>query len=109
MTPDSFFDLHPDDVAWGHAIAHDRDGLPLHYVRQGQGKPDSSVLLLHGWPGFWYDWRRVIPQVAQFSSVIAVDLRGFGSSAKPDWSPDSAYSPEAHASNVLTLLHKLQI
>jgi pimeloyl-ACP methyl ester carboxylesterase len=109
MIPDTFFDLHPDDAAWGHAFAHDRDGLPLHYVRQGQAKPDVAVLLLHGWPGFWYDWRRVIPQVAQFSSVIAADLRGFGSSAKPDWPPDSAYSPEVHARNVLALLDHLQI
>ena len=109
MTPHSFLDVHPDDVAWGHAIAHDTDGLPLHYVRQGQETSDVPVVLLHGWPGFWYDWRRVLPQVAQFASVLAVDLRGFGSSAKPDWSPDEAYSPEAHANNILTLLDQLHI
>lgn len=109
MRTDPFFDLHPDHAAWGHAVTPDRDGLPLHYVRQGEGKSDVAVLLLHGWPGFWYDWRRVLPRVAQFASVIAVDLRGFGSSAKPDWPPDSAYSPEANASNVLTLLDHLQI
>ncbi len=109
MTPHPFFDMHPDEAAWGHGIAHDKDGLPLHYVRQGQGTSDVTVVLLHGWPGFWYDWRRVIPQVAQFASVLAVDLRGFGSSAKPDWPPDEAYSPEAHASNILTLLDQLHI
>ena len=109
MLNDPFLDLHPDDVAWGHASAQDSDGLPLHYVRQGQGRSGFAVLLLHGWPGFWYDWRRVIPQVARFSSVIAVDLRGFGSSAKPDWSPDPAYSAEKQARNVLALMDQLQL
>jgi pimeloyl-ACP methyl ester carboxylesterase len=67
------------------------------------------VLLLHGWPGFWYDWRRVLPRLAQFTSVIAPDLRGFGFSAKPDWPVHSAYSPEAQAKNVLTLLDQLNV
>ncbi len=67
------------------------------------------MLLLHGWPGFWYDWRRVLPLVAQFTAVVAMDLRGFGFSAKPDWSPRSAYSPEAQAKNVLALLDHLQV
>ena len=52
------FDILPQDAAWGHAMAHDADGLELHYVRRGQESP--TVLLLHGWPGFWYDWRRVL-------------------------------------------------
>src|SRR5213594_3345101 len=73
----------------------------------GQGTP--QVLLLHGWPGFWYDWRRVLPRLAQFTPVIAMDLRGFGFSAKPDWPVHSAYSPEAQAKNVLTLLDQLNV
>jgi pimeloyl-ACP methyl ester carboxylesterase len=95
MPVDEMFDVLPQDAAWGHAMAHDADGLELHYVRQGQG--NLTVLLLHGWPGFWYDWRRVLPRLAQFTSVLAMDLRGFGASAKPDWPPRSAYSAEAQA------------
>jgi pimeloyl-ACP methyl ester carboxylesterase len=107
MNTDQMFDVPVQDAAWGHATAWDADGLELHYVRWGQGTP--RVLLLHGWPGFWYDWRRVLPRLAQFTSVIAMDLRGFGFSAKPDWPVHSAYSPEAQAKNVLTLLDQLNV
>ena len=107
MNTDQMFDVPVQDAAWGHATASDADGLELHYVRWGQGTP--RVLLLHGWPGFWYDWRRVLPRLAQFTSVIAMDLRGFGFSAKPDWPVRSAYSPEAQAKNVLTLLDQLNV
>src|SRR2546430_16502656 len=107
MPVDEMFDILPQDAAWGHAMAHDADGLDLHYVRRGHGSP--TVLLLHGWPGFWYDWRRVLPRLAQFTSVIAMDLRGFGFSAKPDWPVHSAYSPEAQAKNALPLLDQLKV
>ncbi len=105
MSGEEMFDIPAQDARWGHEMARDADGLELHYVRSGQGNP--TVLLLHGWPGFWYDWRRVLPLVAQFTSVIAMDLRGFGSSAKPDWPAHTAYSPQAQANNVLALLTSL--
>jgi pimeloyl-ACP methyl ester carboxylesterase len=107
MSVDEMFDILPQDAAWGHEMAQDADGLELHYVRRGQGS--RTVLLLHGWPGFWYDWRRVIPRLEQITSVIAMDLRGFGGSAKPDWPVRSAYSAEAQARNVLALLDQLQL
>lgn len=107
MDTDQMVDVPVDDPSWRHAMASDADGLKLHYVRWGQGTP--RVLLLHGWPGFWYDWRRVLPRLAEFTSVIALDLRGFGSSAKPDWPVHEAYSAEAQARNVLALLDQLQV
>ncbi len=107
MPTDEMFDILPYDTAWGHEMAHDADGLDLHYVRRGHGSP--PVLLLHGWPGFWYDWRRVLPRLAPLNSVIAMDLRGFGASAKPDWPPHAAYSAEAQARNVLALLDQLHL
>ncbi len=61
MPVDEMFDILPQDAAWGHAMAHDADGLDLHYVRRGHESP--TALLLHGWPGFWYDWRRVLPRL----------------------------------------------
>ncbi|HBE29157.1 MAG TPA: hypothetical protein DDW25_09740 [Ktedonobacter sp.] len=102
MNPDQMVDVPVQDALWRHAMASDADGLELHYVRWGQGTP--QVLLLHGWPGFWYDWRRVLPRLAQFTSVIALDLRGFGFSAKPDWPVHSAYSPEAVVEAIRTVL-----
>jgi pimeloyl-ACP methyl ester carboxylesterase len=83
MDTDRMVDVPAGDPAWRHATAADADGLELHYVRWGEGIP--RVLLLHGWPGFWYDWRRVLPRLAPAVSVVALDFRGFGASAKPNW------------------------
>jgi pimeloyl-ACP methyl ester carboxylesterase len=52
----------------------------LHYVEQGAGDP---VLLLHGWPTSAYLWRNVMPAIAERNRAVAIDLPGFGRSAKP--------------------------
>ncbi len=52
----------------------------LHYVTAGQGPP---VVLLHGWPQTWYEWRHIIPELARRFTVIAPDLRGLGDSSRP--------------------------
>lgn len=58
-----------------HEIAR-VNGIRLHYVRGGTGEP---VLLVHGWPQTWYEWRQVIPRlIAAGHEVIAVDMRGSG-------------------------------
>jgi pimeloyl-ACP methyl ester carboxylesterase len=107
MDTDPMMDVPAGDPAWHHATATDADGLKLHYVRWGDGP--ARVLLLHGWPGFWYDWRRILPRLAPYAAVVAPDLRGYGASAKPDWPPQSAYSADAQARNVLALLDQLGI
>ena len=56
------------------------NGTRLHYVTAGEGPP---VVLLHGWPQTWYEWRHVIDLLADEYQVVAPDLRGFGYSAKP--------------------------
>ena len=56
------------------------DGMTLTYRERGSGAP---VLLLHGWPTSSYLWRDVMPAIARNNSVIALDLPGFGGSAKP--------------------------
>jgi pimeloyl-ACP methyl ester carboxylesterase len=67
------------DVEARHHEA-DRDGVALHYVTAGHGPP---LVLLHGFLGTWWAWRRVIPWLAQDYRVIAVDMRGYGDSDKP--------------------------
>src|SRR5438046_9943078 len=53
----------------------------LHYVEAGDGRP---VVLLHGFPEFWYSWRFQIPALAAAGfRVIAPDLRGYNTSDKP--------------------------
>lgn len=56
------------------------NGTTLHYVKGGKGAP---LLLLPGWPQTWWEFNRIMPQLAKSYTVIAVDLRGQGSSAKP--------------------------
>ncbi len=54
--------------------------VQLHYVIGGRGDP---LLLLHGWPQTWFEWRRVMPGLAERYTVIAPDLRGLGDSSRP--------------------------
>jgi pimeloyl-ACP methyl ester carboxylesterase len=57
------------------------DGVRLHYVEAGEG---PLVVLLHGFPEFWYGWRAQIePLAAAGLRVVAPDLRGYNLSSKP--------------------------
>lgn len=56
------------------------NGIRLHYVTQGEG---PLMLMLHGFPEFWYSWRKQIPEFAQNYKVVALDLRGYNDSEKP--------------------------
>ncbi len=58
----------------------DLGDVRLHYVTAGAGFP---VVLLHGWPQSWYEWRHIIPDLAERFRVIAPDLRGLGDSSRP--------------------------
>ena len=61
----------------------DLPGVRLHVVEAGpaDGKP---VLLLHGFPEFWWGWRQQIPALAAAGRrVVAPDLRGYNLSGKP--------------------------
>jgi pimeloyl-ACP methyl ester carboxylesterase len=61
----------------GHA---DLGDVRIHYVTAGSGFP---VVLLHGWPQSWYEWRHIIPGLAERFRVIAPDMRGLGDSSRP--------------------------
>ncbi|HEY2703263.1 MAG TPA: alpha/beta hydrolase [Candidatus Dormibacteraeota bacterium] len=106
MAHDAFLDLPPSDPAWGHGLCTDRQGHRVHYVRSGGGAP---VVLLHGWPGFWYDNRRVIPTLGAEVDVVAPDLRGFGASDAPDLPAATGYGREAQARVVLDLMDALDL
>jgi pimeloyl-ACP methyl ester carboxylesterase len=70
--------LPPGDFA--HHFAH-VNGVRLHYVVGGNG---PAVVLLHGWPFTWIEWRGLMPLLAdQGFTVIAPDLRGSGDSSTP--------------------------
>ena len=50
-------------------------GLRVHVAEAGAGDP---LLLVHGWPQHWYQWRGVIQRLAGERRLLAPDLRGFG-------------------------------
>jgi pimeloyl-ACP methyl ester carboxylesterase len=66
-------------LGWGHDHV-EANRIRVHYVRQGAGEP---LVLLHGWPEFWYVWRKNIGPLSERFDVVAPDLRGFGTSGKP--------------------------
>lgn len=59
----------------------DSGGVRIHYVTKGTG---PLVILIHGCPDFWYSWRHQIPALAQHFHVVAVDLRGYNQSDRPE-------------------------
>ncbi len=57
------------------------NGIRMHYVTRGEG---PLIVLLHGFPEFWYSWRHQIPFLAEHGyTVVAPDLRGYNDTAKP--------------------------
>ena len=60
--------------------AHRTSALKLHYVIAGEGDP---VLLIHGFPQTWYEWRNIIDELAKHYTVIAPDYRGAGRLGPP--------------------------
>lgn len=74
--------------------------LRLHAVIGGGGPP---LLLIHGWPQNWYQWRLIMPALARDFTVVAVDQRGIGQSDKPKDGYDSA----TQASDMVALMQAL--
>ncbi|MEU7631101.1 alpha/beta hydrolase [Nocardia sp. NPDC049220] len=60
------------------AVTAEVNGTTMHYVRGGHG---PALVLLHGFPQDWFEWRRVMPRLSERFTVIAVDLPGVGGSA----------------------------
>jgi pimeloyl-ACP methyl ester carboxylesterase len=68
------------DGPWTHRVAR-ANGIALHFAEAGTG---PLVLLLHGFPQFWWTWHRQLLDLADAGfRAVAVDLRGYGASDKP--------------------------
>ena len=76
------------------------NGVRLHYVTGGKGPP---LVLLHGLPASWYEWRPILPTLAKQYTVIAPDLRGLGDSSKPA----SGYDTHTAAEDIHQLVRTL--
>jgi pimeloyl-ACP methyl ester carboxylesterase len=87
------------DTVWRHHTAEIQPGLRMHSVIAGEG--NRTVVLLHGFPQTWWEWRHVIPSLARAGfCVIAPDYRGAGNSSKPP----GGYDKRTMASDLRKLL-----
>jgi pimeloyl-ACP methyl ester carboxylesterase len=77
-------------------------GLRMHVAEAGSGQP---LVLLHEVTQHWWEWRKIIPELAQHYRVIAADLRGAG------WTdaPAEGYTRNRQLADVVALLDKLQL
>ena len=78
------------------------NGVKLHYQEKGEG---TSLVLIHGYTSLSYTWKDVFEPLSKNFRVIAVDLKGFGFSEKPD----GDYSKREQAVLVKGLLDHLKI
>jgi pimeloyl-ACP methyl ester carboxylesterase len=76
------------------------NGFRMHCVIAGTGYP---LVFLHGWPQSSYEWRKIIPSLAERFTVIAPDLRGLGNSDRPM----TGYDKRTLASDVHALVRSL--
>jgi pimeloyl-ACP methyl ester carboxylesterase len=80
-------------------------GLRQHVVIGGDGPP---LLLVHGWPQFWYAWRLVMPALGRHFRVIAPDQRGRGLTSKPPPGPGGqGYDTGTLANDLAALMDAL--
>lgn len=84
-TVDSKSDKLTDNTAQETGLGEDgyvdSDGVKLHYVTAGKG---PLLVLLHGFPDYWYTWRAQMPELAKHFQVVALDMRGYNLSDKPE-------------------------
>src|SRR5919112_1851439 len=78
------------------------NGIRMHYVTMGNG---SLIVLLHGFPEFWYSWRYQIPPLSKQFKVVAPDMRGFGETEKPVKIEE--YKIEKIVKDIVELIHEL--
>jgi len=63
-----------------HGFA-DSNGVKIHYATMGSG---PLVVMIHGFPDFWYSWRAQMEGLADKFQVVAIDQRGYNLSDKPE-------------------------
>jgi len=66
-----------DRVTHGYA---DSNGVKIHYASLGSG---PLVIMIHGFPDYWYSWRRQMEGLADRFQVVAIDQRGYNLSDRP--------------------------
>jgi pimeloyl-ACP methyl ester carboxylesterase len=84
-----------------HGMADIEPSLRLHYVTAGAG--NRTIVLLHGFPQTWWEWRHVIPGLVDAGfRVVAPDYRGAGHSGRPH----GGYDKHTMAADIHLLLRR---
>jgi pimeloyl-ACP methyl ester carboxylesterase len=94
---DALINLDPS-ICHGYAQV---GGVRLHYAQRGSG--GKLVILLHGFPEFWYSWRHQLMTLGERFMVVAPDMRGYNLSDKPARVED--YKMNLLVDDVLGLIH----
>ncbi len=76
--------------------------VKIHYVTLGQG---PLVVMIHGFPDFWYTSRHQIEGLSDQFQVVAVDLRGYNDSDKPKGV--ESYAMPVLASDIVAVIRHL--
>ena len=91
----------PPSMDVTHGMADIEPGLRLHYVAAGKG--ERTIVLIHGFPQTWWEWRHTIPAlVAAGYRVEAPDYRGAGHS----WRPQGGYDKRTMAGDIRALVRR---
>src|SRR5258707_7141215 len=95
--------ISTDQVELRDGYAEVGEDVRLHYVEAGAG---PLIVLLHGFPEFWYGWRlQVSPLATAGFRVVAPDLRGYNLSSRP--AGIAPYAADKLASDVRELIRAL--
>src|SRR5919202_1447887 len=84
-----------------HGMTDVEPGVRLHHVSDGEGP--RTVVLVHGFPQTWWEWRHVMPALVEAGfRVVAPDYRGAGHS----WRPAGGYDKVTMAGDIHRLLRE---
>ncbi|GMR49019.1 hypothetical protein PMAYCL1PPCAC_19214, partial [Pristionchus mayeri] len=89
---------------YNHKYIRLPSGINMHYVEAGDSSAPLMVMV-HGYPEFWYSWRFQIDHFKDRYRVVAIDQRGYGDSSKPPNVKD--YSATLLAQDLEDLIHAL--
>lgn len=85
------------------------NNIKIHYKQTGSG--ETTFILLHGFGASLFSWHAVMPELANYGTVIAFDRPAFGLTERPiAWGEGgNPYSPEAQVELVISLMDALNI
>lgn len=95
------------DTRYGeHQFISNVNGIGMHYVEKGDRK-NPLMLFVHGFPEFWYSWRFQLEEFSKDYWCVAIDLRGYGDTDKPEGIPN--YNLDVMVEDIRDLIRHLGV